>query len=139
MIRTSFNDAWQFRPKVNPFAELSGPAAPFTPVTLPHDAMLARDRVPAADTREGGASAYFPGGAYEYRKTFFAPAVEVYSAADEVELLVAGSCRADDGEGAALLLRAEADRTAITTEVGYLAYVTSAWPRPHRAAKQLMC
>jgi beta-galactosidase len=73
VIRTSFNDAWQFRPKVSPFAELSGPTAPFTPVTLPHDAMLTRDRVPAADTREGGASAYFPGGAYEYRKTFFAP------------------------------------------------------------------
>lgn len=73
MIRTSFNDAWQFRPKVNPFAELSGPVTPFTPVTLPHDAMLARDRVADPDTREGGASAYFPGGAYEYRKTFFAP------------------------------------------------------------------
>jgi beta-galactosidase len=73
MIRTSFNDGWQFRPKVNPFAELSGPTAPFEPVTLPHDAMLTRGRTATADTREGGASAYFPGGAYEYRKTFFAP------------------------------------------------------------------
>lgn len=42
-------------------------------MTLPHDAMLTRDRAATADTRESGASAYFPGGAYEYRRTFFAP------------------------------------------------------------------
>ncbi|MFJ7995704.1 glycoside hydrolase family 2 TIM barrel-domain containing protein [Streptomyces sp. NPDC096310] len=68
MIRTSFNDNWQFRSKVSPFAELSGPVVPFKPVTLPHDAMLARDR---EATTDGGATAYFPGGAYEYRKMFF--------------------------------------------------------------------
>ncbi|WP_433518951.1 glycoside hydrolase family 2 TIM barrel-domain containing protein [Nonomuraea sp. CA-143628] len=69
MIRASFNDNWQFRPKVNPFAELAGIAVPFEPVTVPHDAMITRDREATAD----GATAYFPGGAYEYRKTFFAP------------------------------------------------------------------
>ncbi|MEU6201213.1 glycoside hydrolase family 2 TIM barrel-domain containing protein [Streptomyces sp. NPDC047061] len=75
MIRTSFNDDWQFRRKVNPFAELSGPVAPFQDVTLPHDAMIAEDRVPREGevTMEGGAGAYFPGGVYEYRKTFFVP------------------------------------------------------------------
>ncbi|MFG1964700.1 sugar-binding domain-containing protein [Nonomuraea sp. NPDC049028] len=70
MIRASFNDNWQFRPKVNPFAELAGIAPPFEPVTVPHDAMITRDREATAD---GAATAYFPGGAYEYRKTFFAP------------------------------------------------------------------
>ncbi|MEV7424446.1 glycoside hydrolase family 2 TIM barrel-domain containing protein [Streptomyces sp. NPDC091212] len=75
MIRTSFNDGWQTRPKVNPFAELSGPKTPYRPVTLPHDAMIERERtVPGGEvTMEGGAGAYFPGGAYEYRKTFSVP------------------------------------------------------------------
>ncbi|WP_435216602.1 glycoside hydrolase family 2 TIM barrel-domain containing protein [Streptomyces sp. bgisy034] len=73
MIRTSFNDGWQTRRKVNFFAELVGPAAPFQPVDLPHDAMISEDRVPPDEgaTIEGGAGAYFPGGAFEYRKTFF--------------------------------------------------------------------
>jgi beta-galactosidase len=70
VIRTSFNDSWQFRHKVNPFAELAGTAAPFEPVTVPHDAMIGRDREATAD---GAATAYFPGGAYEYRKTFNVP------------------------------------------------------------------
>ncbi|WP_406118296.1 glycoside hydrolase family 2 TIM barrel-domain containing protein [Streptomyces sp. NBC_00989] len=75
MIRTSFNDGWQTRPKVNPFAELSGTKVPFRPVTLPHDAMIGQERT-APDgeaTMEGGAGAYFPGGTYEYRKTFAVP------------------------------------------------------------------
>jgi beta-galactosidase len=70
VIRTSFNDDWQFRHKVNPFAELAGPKVPFEPVTVPHDAMIGRDREATAD---GAAAAYFPGGAYEYRKTFLVP------------------------------------------------------------------
>ncbi|WP_416957999.1 glycoside hydrolase family 2 TIM barrel-domain containing protein [Streptomyces sp. Agncl-13] len=75
MLRTSFNDGWQTRPKVNPFAELSGTKVPFRPVTLPHDAMIGQERT-APDgeaTMEGGAGAYFPGGTYEYRKTFAVP------------------------------------------------------------------
>ena len=40
MIGTSFNEGWQVRPKVNPFAELSGQTIPFEPVTLPHDAVI---------------------------------------------------------------------------------------------------
>ncbi|WP_105973710.1 glycoside hydrolase family 2 TIM barrel-domain containing protein [Streptomyces geranii] len=75
MIRTSFNDGWQTRPKVNPFAEMSGTNVPFRPVTLPHDAMIERERTAPGDevTMQGGAGAYFPGGAYEYRKTFAVP------------------------------------------------------------------
>ncbi|MFD3605858.1 sugar-binding domain-containing protein, partial [Streptomyces sp. NPDC058656] len=70
MIRVSFNDDWQSRPKVNPFAELGGHSIPFQPVTVPHDAMIERERVASA---EGGAGAYFPGGTFEYRKTFHVP------------------------------------------------------------------
>ncbi|MFG1961953.1 glycoside hydrolase family 2 TIM barrel-domain containing protein [Nonomuraea sp. NPDC049028] len=70
MIRTSFNDNWQVRPKTNPFAELSGQTVPYREVTLPHDAMIEQVRVPS---EEGGAGGYFPGGEYEYRKTFFVP------------------------------------------------------------------
>lgn len=75
LIRVSFNDDWQTRPKVNPFAELSGPKTPYRPVTLPHDAMTGRERAaPGGEvTMEGGAGAYFPGGTYEYRKTFSVP------------------------------------------------------------------
>ena len=71
MIRTSFNDGWQFRPRVNPFAELAGATTPWEGVTLPHDAMIGRERAEA----HGGAGAYFPGGAVEYRKTFAVPQV----------------------------------------------------------------
>ncbi|WP_405182729.1 DUF4982 domain-containing protein [Nocardia sp. NBC_01377] len=80
MIRTSFNDGWQTRPKVNPFAELAGAVVAFEPVTLPHDAMIARQRVAPREGETGmesGAGAYFPGGACEYRKSFVVP--EEYS------------------------------------------------------------
>ncbi|MEV6350602.1 glycoside hydrolase family 2 TIM barrel-domain containing protein [Actinoplanes sp. NPDC051851] len=70
MIRTSFNHGWEFRPKVNPFAELAGVRVPYQPVTLPHDAMLAQQRSETGTP----ATAYFPGGTYEYRKTFTVPA-----------------------------------------------------------------
>lgn len=76
VIRVSFNDDWQFRPKVNLFAEMTGTAVPYQPVTLPHDAMIGQERrAPGgqAATDSGGAGAYFPGGTFEYRKTFFVP------------------------------------------------------------------
>jgi beta-galactosidase len=87
MIRVSFNDGWEFRSKVSPFAELGGASVPYRRVTLPHDAMIGQERV-APDGQvtsggqaaiegqasgEGGACAYFPGGAFEYRKTFSVP------------------------------------------------------------------
>jgi beta-galactosidase len=75
MIRVPFNDGWEFRPRVSPFAELGGPIVPYLPVTLPHDAMIGQQRVapPGGATRDGGAGAYFPGGAFEYRKVFAVP------------------------------------------------------------------
>ncbi|MFF2053543.1 glycoside hydrolase family 2 TIM barrel-domain containing protein [Leifsonia sp. NPDC058194] len=69
MKRTLFNDGWQVRQKVNPFAELGGATVPYEPVTLPHDAQIGRDRDPSGDA----ATAYFPSGAYQYRKTFAVP------------------------------------------------------------------
>ena len=69
MIRAPFNDGWEFRSRVSPFAELGGAAAPYQPVPLPHDAMIGQRRAAA----EGGACAYFPGGAFEYRKAFAVP------------------------------------------------------------------
>jgi len=75
MIRSSFNDAWQARPKANPFAELSGVTPPFQQVTLPHDALIGEQRATPDGTAsaQGGAGAYFPGGAFEYRKAFTVP------------------------------------------------------------------
>ncbi|MFE6820947.1 glycoside hydrolase family 2 TIM barrel-domain containing protein [Streptomyces sp. NPDC057690] len=75
MIRTSFNDGWQVRPKVNPFAELSGSVVPFMPVRVPHDAMIEQGRTaPGGEvTMETAGGAYFPGGVFEYRKTFSVP------------------------------------------------------------------
>lgn len=75
MIRTSFNDGWQYRAKVNPFAELMGASAPFRPAALPHDAMIEQERtVPdGEDAMEAGARAHFPGGVFEYRKVFSVP------------------------------------------------------------------
>ncbi|MFJ3778968.1 glycoside hydrolase family 2 TIM barrel-domain containing protein [Streptomyces sp. NPDC090075] len=75
MIGTPFNEGWQARPKVNPFAELSGHTVPFQPVVVPHDAMIGQQRT-APDgeaTMEGGAGAYFPSVVVEYRNTFAVP------------------------------------------------------------------
>jgi beta-galactosidase len=81
MFRVSFNDGWEFRSKVSSFAELGRASLPYRPVTLPHDAMLGLERIApdGAGNRDGravpggGASAYFPGGAFEYRKVFSVP------------------------------------------------------------------
>lgn len=73
MISSSFNDGWTYRPTINAFQEvmaLFGEAAPYEPVTLPHDAMLRDGRDPSSSKSE---NAFFKPGAYDYRKTFFAP------------------------------------------------------------------
>ena len=62
MTRINFNDGWRFRKAGD---------TEWKNITLPHDAMLyeARDRdVPGAN-----ATGYYPGGIYEYEKTFFVP------------------------------------------------------------------
>lgn len=57
MKAINFNNDWKFQNE--------------TIVTLPHDASFTERRVP--DSLGGSAHAYFPGGFYEYEKTFFAP------------------------------------------------------------------
>ncbi|MBP2328928.1 beta-galactosidase [Kibdelosporangium banguiense] len=69
MKRTAFVDGWQFREKVNPFAELGGSVSAYRDVVVPHDAMLTRERSPQAPQ----AQAFFPDGVYQYRKTFELP------------------------------------------------------------------
>lgn len=71
MKRTSFNDGWRVRPKVNLFLELfGGGGQPWADVTVPHDAMLSGHRDPNGHWGIG----YFPGGVWEYEKRFVAPA-----------------------------------------------------------------
>ncbi|WP_280435365.1 glycoside hydrolase family 2 protein [Nocardia carnea] len=72
MSREEFNRNWSYRRKVTPFQELGGShVAAWTPVTLPHDALIEADRHP--DVPGGHTNGYFPGGAFEYRKTFPVP------------------------------------------------------------------
>lgn len=70
MKRSSFNTGWAFRPRRRSFLEAPELGEPWTQVTLPHDAMLTQPRDPAAEPDSG----YFPGGVWEYTKTFDAPA-----------------------------------------------------------------
>ncbi len=70
MRRTPFNDGWSVRPKTNRFAELAGETAPWTPVTLPHDAMIGTPRSPSASAATG----FFRPGVWEYRRTLHLPA-----------------------------------------------------------------
>jgi beta-galactosidase len=70
--RIPFNRGWETRRHASFFLEMVGAAAPWEPVTLPHDAALGRDRDPAGHSTTG----YVPGGAYEYRTTL--PALEEY-------------------------------------------------------------
>ncbi|KQQ94218.1 glycoside hydrolase [Leifsonia sp. Leaf325] len=73
MTRDIFTTGWSYRPKVSAFMELGGSATSgWTDVLLPHDALIGVER--RADVPRGETSGYFPGGAFEYRKTFHATA-----------------------------------------------------------------
>ena len=72
MTRESFNKSWTVKPKTSIFAQLSSRGTQeATPrrVTLPHDAIIEGPR----DASAPGKVAYFPGGAFEYSKTFDVP------------------------------------------------------------------
>lgn len=69
MAQVSFNDGWSVRPWASIFAALGGGRPPAVAVTLPHDAVLELERTPTAKPEH----AYFPGGAFEYSKTIYAP------------------------------------------------------------------
>jgi beta-galactosidase len=71
--RVLFNEGWGFRSKVTAFQELGGSSVSgWTPVHLPHDALITQPR--RADVPRGETNGYFPGGVFEYRKTYVAPA-----------------------------------------------------------------
>ncbi|GAA3383444.1 glycoside hydrolase family 2 TIM barrel-domain containing protein [Cryptosporangium minutisporangium] len=75
MTRQSFNEGWSYRPKVSAFQEVAGAGTEtWTPVVLPHDALLSGTRRP--DVPGGETTGFFPGGVFEYRTQFPVAAAE---------------------------------------------------------------
>ena len=70
MIRTPFMDGWAVGPKLGAFEALGGATKPL-PVALPHDAI--RDLPRSAESEQGVHAGYYPGGVFEYVKTFDVP------------------------------------------------------------------
>ncbi|HEX5728713.1 glycoside hydrolase family 2 TIM barrel-domain containing protein [Microbacterium sp.] len=70
MIRLPFLDGWTVGPKLGAFEAPTDATAP-QPVTLPHDAI--RDLERSADSTQGVHAGYYPGGVFEYAKTFDVP------------------------------------------------------------------
>jgi beta-galactosidase len=72
MTREVLTDGWSVRRRATAFQELgSSHADDWTTVLVPHDAVIGLDR--DADLPHGETTAYFPGGAFEYRRTLPAP------------------------------------------------------------------
>lgn len=70
VIRQSFNSGWQAGNALSGLARLAGGPAKKL-VSLPHDAV--RDLPRSANGDEGARTGYFPGGRFEYTKTFDVP------------------------------------------------------------------
>jgi hypothetical protein len=70
MIRLPFADGWTVGPKLGAF-ETPEPGQEPQPVRLPHDAV--RDLPRSADSPQGVHAGYYPGGVFEYAKTFDVP------------------------------------------------------------------
>lgn len=70
MIRVPFNDDWTVGPKLGAFESADASTAPRA-VTLPHDAQ--RDLPRSPDSDQGVHAAYYPGGVFEYAKSFDVP------------------------------------------------------------------
>ncbi|WES63066.1 glycoside hydrolase family 2 TIM barrel-domain containing protein [Microbacter sp. GSS18] len=70
MIRTPLLDGWTVGPKLGAFEQPTPDTAP-RPVRLPHDAM--RDLPRSADSDQGAAAGYFPGGVFEYARILDVP------------------------------------------------------------------
>ncbi|MDR6639554.1 glycoside hydrolase family 2 TIM barrel-domain containing protein [Paenarthrobacter nitroguajacolicus] len=66
MARKPFNEGWSVRTRVSAFAELGGASEQWVDVVLPHDALISKSR--SSDAPAGAAGAYFPSGAFEYRR-----------------------------------------------------------------------
>ena len=73
MIRQNFNHQWKFFDGSASFLEkLQLAQSDTATITLPHDAMIHEPRDP--NTANGAQTGFYPGGNYEYIKTFEAPA-----------------------------------------------------------------
>lgn len=73
MKKEKWNDGWKLiKPGLTPMmAAMMGDAGRI-PVSLPHDAMIHEDR--DENTKNQHQTGFYPGGVYQYVKTFFAPA-----------------------------------------------------------------
>ena len=72
MIRRSFNADWSAGPGLTAFASITGASSADRPtVTLPYDVI--RDLPRSPDSVDGAHTGYFPGGFFEYAKTFDVP------------------------------------------------------------------
>lgn len=72
MLRQNFNNTWYFSKVQSLLNEMTNDnERTFSEVTLPHDAMILEDRDP--NTKNQNNTGYFPGGKYEYSKSFFVP------------------------------------------------------------------
>jgi beta-galactosidase/beta-glucuronidase len=71
VIRESFNADWTVGPGLTGFGSLAGRSPAAKPVTLPYDAV--RDLERSADSVEGPRTGNFPGGLFDYAKTFDVP------------------------------------------------------------------
>jgi beta-galactosidase len=71
VIRASFNADWAAGPGLTGFGGVAGRSSAKAAVTLPYDAI--RDLPRSADSDEGPRTGNFPGGLFEYSKTFDAP------------------------------------------------------------------
>ena len=71
MIRTSFNDGWTAGPKLSLWEKFSGRSPEAAQATLPYD--VVRDMPRSPDSPQGTPTAYFPGGHFEYSKSFDVP------------------------------------------------------------------
>lgn len=70
MIRVPFADGWTVGPKLGAF-ESRDAATAAVPVSIPHDAL--RDLPRSPDSEQGVHAGYFPGGVFEYAKSFDVP------------------------------------------------------------------
>lgn len=70
MLSSSFNTGWRVRRKVSSFLEVEDKQE-WREVVLPHDALIGAERSP--DHRPGALTGFYPGGVFEYIKTFPAP------------------------------------------------------------------
>ena len=72
MLKQKLNSGWSIHKGVTSmFEAITGAKEEYAPVQLPHDAMIHEERNP--NTGNGGQTGFWPGGAYTYKRSLFAP------------------------------------------------------------------